>query len=70
MALTYAVVFLIFGFLMPNVDNLAHIGGFVGGFLAAYVLNPVKQETFGNLLMALVCIAATALSILASIILA
>ena len=69
MALMYAVVFLIFGFLMPNVDNFAHIGGFAGGFLASYILNPVKQETFGNLLLALGCIAATALSVLASIIL-
>lgn len=66
MALMYAVVFLIFGFLMPNVDNLAHIGGFIGGFAAAYVLNPVKQETFGNQVLALVCIAATALSVLVS----
>ena len=64
----YAGIFLVFGFLMPNVDNLAHIGGFAGGFLAAYVLNPVKQETFGNLVFALVCILLTALSILASIV--
>ena len=68
MALMYAVVFLIFGFLMPNVDNLAHIGGFAGGFLAAYILNPVKQETSGDRLLALMCIAATALSVLVSIV--
>ena len=66
-ALMYAGIFLVFGFLMPNVDNLAHIGGFAGGFAAAYILNPVKQETFGNLVFALVCIFLTALSILASI---
>ena len=66
----YAVLFLVFGFMMPNVDNLAHIGGFLGGFLAAYILNPVKQETFGNLVLALICIAATAVSVLASIVLA
>jgi rhomboid protease GluP len=68
MALMYAVIFLIFGFIWPNVDNLAHVGGFVGGFSAAYILNPIKKETFGNLVTALVCVALMALSVLVSIV--
>jgi rhomboid protease GluP len=68
-AMIYAVVLLIFGFLWPNVDNYAHIGGFVGGALAGIGLDPLKRESFGNLLAALVCLALTLLSVLASIIL-
>lgn len=31
----WAIVLFIFGFLMPGVDNFAHAGGFIGGYLAA-----------------------------------
>ena len=35
---------LAFGFLMPMVDNHAHIGGLVGGYLASMVVNLPKQK--------------------------
>lgn len=69
-ALIYAAVIFVFGLLMPGIDNWAHAGGFAGGFGAAYLLNPLQRETFGNLILALVCLAATALSIVASVALA
>ena len=69
-ALIYAAVIFVFGLLMPGIDNWAHAGGFAGGFAAAYLLNPLQRETFGNLILALVCLAATALSIMASVALA
>ena len=69
-ALIYAAVLFVFGLVFPGVDNWAHAGGFAGGFAAAYVLNPLQRETFGNLILALICLAATALSIVASVALA
>lgn len=66
-AVIYAVVLLVFGFLMPNVDNAAHIGGGIGGLVAAVVLNPLKRETMGNVVLALLCLVATLASLLLSI---
>ena len=34
----------VMGFLLPGIDNWAHLGGFVGGYLAARVLDPLKPE--------------------------
>ncbi|HYL06700.1 MAG TPA: rhomboid family intramembrane serine protease, partial [Thermoanaerobaculia bacterium] len=34
-AWTFAISTLVFGFVMPGIDNYAHVGGFVGGYLAA-----------------------------------
>jgi len=66
-ALGYAVTLFVFGLIMPGVDNWAHGGGFAGGYLAALVLDPLKPERGDHLVMALVCLLATALAILASL---
>jgi len=50
-------------------DNWAHAGGFVGGFVAASLMNPRKSEGVDQLLIALVCLAATAASVVASLVL-
>jgi rhomboid protease GluP len=34
----WALLLLVFGFLMPGVNNLAHVGGFAGGYVAALAL--------------------------------
>jgi rhomboid protease GluP len=65
-AIIYAVILFVSGFIMPGVDNFAHLGGFVGGYAAAYVLNPMRPERITHLIVALICLALTALSILAS----
>jgi rhomboid protease GluP len=67
-AMTYAIILFVFGFVMPNVDNYAHLGGFLGGYGAAHLLNPMRPERISHLLAALVCLALTVLSILASLI--
>lgn len=67
-ALIYAVIFLVFGFIMPGIDNFAHIGGFIGGFLSALVLDPLKKENFSNMVSALICLILTGLSILVSVV--
>jgi membrane associated rhomboid family serine protease len=38
--LRWALFILIFGFLMPRIDNAAHAGGFIGGALMAFVIAP------------------------------
>lgn len=66
-ALQYAVVLGVFG-LMPgmNIDNYAHAGGFVGGYLTGLWLDPLKRERIDHLVWALACLAATALAVVAS----
>ena len=66
-AWTWALVLFLFGFLMPGIDNFAHLGGFGGGYLAAAWLNPLKPESQEHLVGALVALAASALAVLASL---
>ena len=63
----YALALFLFGFIFPGVDNAAHAGGWLGGYLSARWLDPLKPERVDHMVMALVCLAATALAILASI---
>ena len=65
-AWSWALVLFLFGFLMPGIDNFAHLGGFVGGYLTASWLNPLQPETQEHLVGALVALAASALAVLAS----
>ncbi len=67
-ALGYAVVLFVFGLAMPGVDNFAHAGGFAGGYLASVWLNPLKPERQEHLIGALVCLAATLLAVVASVV--
>jgi rhomboid protease GluP len=67
-AMQYAVTVLIMGVIMPGVDNFAHIGGFLGGYLASSWLDPLTRERPHHLLVALLCIALSGLAILASLI--
>ena len=62
----YAMTLFVFGLLMPGVDNWAHAGGFAGGYLASFFLNPMRPERGNHLLIALGCLAATLASIVAS----
>ncbi len=43
---TWAIMAFLFGFIFPNIDNWAHFGGFVGGFLSAAALgfNEFRKE--------------------------
>ena len=66
-ALSYALMLGIFGFLMPGIDNYAHAGGFGGGYLAARMLDPLKPERIEHIAIALGCLAASVLSIVASV---
>jgi hypothetical protein len=62
------VAFFVFGLIFPGVDNAAHLGGFIGGYLAGMWMDPLKPERINHMIGALVCLVATVLAVLASII--
>lgn len=67
-AWSYALFMIVFGFLMPNVDNWAHLGGFAGGYLAGMLVDPRKPETGNHVAAAVVCLILTVASIVASLV--
>jgi rhomboid protease GluP len=67
-AMNYAVGMFVFGFIMPGVDNAAHLGGFVGGYLASSWLDPLKHERMDHYIGAALCLIATALAVVASLV--
>ncbi len=50
-ALYYAVTLFVFGLIMRGVDNYAHAGGFLGGYVASRVLDPLKPERIDHLVL-------------------
>jgi rhomboid protease GluP len=61
----YIVMLLIIGF-FPGIDNYAHAGGFGGGYLMARFLDPLKPERIDHIALAVVLLALSMLSIIAS----
>jgi rhomboid protease GluP len=64
----YALILFIFGLFMPGIDNYAHAGGFLGGYATSAFFNPVTRERGDHMLAALVCLAASFLAILFSVV--
>jgi rhomboid protease GluP len=69
MALQYVIIMFVFGLIMPGIDNYAHAGGFIGGYAASQLLDPLKPERITHMVWALVCLVISVLSIVASVIL-
>jgi rhomboid protease GluP len=67
-AISIMVQAVLFGLLVPNIDNYAHIGGFAGGYFASVFLNPMSRERGDHAIVAVICLAATVAAILASIV--
>jgi rhomboid protease GluP len=65
---TYALIIFLFGFVFPGVDNYAHAGGFIGGYVLARWMNPFKDERLDHFLIALVCLLVTVAAIGVSVI--
>jgi membrane associated rhomboid family serine protease len=67
-AMGYASTLFIMGFILPGVDNYAHAGGFVGGYVASMWLDPLKPERMDHLVGAVVCLVATLIAILTAVV--
>ena len=63
----WALMLFIFGFMFSGIDNWAHLGGFGGGYLSSMWLDPLKPERGNHALMAVACLAVTALAIVLSV---
>jgi rhomboid protease GluP len=58
----------LFGVLVPGIDNWAHAGGFAGGWLAARLLDPLREERPGHVLAALIGVALSLAAVAASVV--
>ena len=65
---SWALILFLFGFIMPGVDNFAHLGGFIGGYGMARWLDPLRPERLDHFLGALVGLALSVLAIIVSVI--
>jgi len=66
--LQYALIAGVMGFIMPGIDNTAHLGGFAGGYLASLILDPLKPERIDHLAVAVGCLVVTFIAIIWSVI--
>ena len=66
--LQYALLLGIFGLIFPGVDNYAHLGGFIGGYAASLVLDPLKPERIDHLLAAVICLFVTLAAVIWSVV--
>lgn len=67
MGLQYALFMGLFGLVSMGVDNQAHLGGFVGGYIAGLVLDPLKPERIDHLVGGFVCLLATVIAIVVTL---
>ena len=58
----------VFGLIMPGVDNYGHAGGFIGGYLAAAMFNPLQPERVEHVLAGIIALVASLLAIVASVV--
>jgi rhomboid protease GluP len=67
-AKSFALMMGLFGFVMPGIDNYAHGGGFIGGYLMGMLLDPLKPERVDHIVIALVCLGASIVAVLVSMV--
>lgn len=67
-ATRYAIILFVMGIFFPGVDNFAHAGGFAGGYATSWFFNPLTRERGDHILVAVLCLLATALAVVASVI--
>jgi rhomboid protease GluP len=63
----YIIAMVVYAFLFNGIDNAAHLGGFIGGYVISRWLDPLRRERTDHVVVALGCIAASILSIVASV---
>ncbi len=59
---------LVMGFMIPGIDNWAHLGGLAGGYLTARILDPLEPERGDHVLMAVAGLVLSFAAVLASVI--
>lgn len=67
-AVSLAMFMFFFGLIMPGVDNYAHAGGFVGGYLVGRLLDPLKPEQINHMAIAVGCLALSVLAVIVSVV--
>jgi len=67
-AKSLALTMLLFGFMMPGVDNWAHLGGLGGGYLTGRLLDPLKPERGDHVLLAVACLVISLLAVAYSVV--
>jgi len=68
LVLGWVAMGVVFGVLFPGIDNWAHLGGFVSGWLVARALDPLREERPGHVLAAVVGLAVSLLAVVASVV--
>ena len=63
----YALFLFISVMFIPRIDNNAHLGGFLGGYATSWFLNPLTRERGDHMIIAVLCLVATALAVVASL---
>jgi rhomboid protease GluP len=66
-AMGYATTLFVMGFILPGVDNYAHAGGFIGGYLVGRRLDPLRPERMDHLVIATVLLFASAAALIWSL---
>ena len=66
-AKSWAGIMFLYGLLMPGIDNFAHAGGFLGGYLASAFFNPLTRERGDHLIVAIVLLLLTFAAVLISV---
>jgi rhomboid protease GluP len=67
-AAQYIIWFVISGLIFPGTDNTAHLGGFLGGYGVSALMNPLARERGDHLIGAMVCLVATLLALVFSVV--
>jgi rhomboid protease GluP len=67
-AWTNAVIMLVMGVAFAGIDNYAHAGGFLGGYLTGRFLDPLMPERIDHVVAAVGCLVLSAVAIAASVI--
>jgi len=63
----WAIGGLIYGFMLPHVDNWGHLGGLLAGYLVGRWLDPLLPERGDHVLAAAVALACSAAAVVASL---
>jgi rhomboid protease GluP len=63
----WIMMFLVMGFLIPVIDNWAHVGGLAGGYVCAKFLDPLYPERLDHFLIAVGSLVLTAVALIFSV---